>query len=287
MILTSLANVKVWLNINDTLSDAILTRLIQQASRMIFNYINRPDFNRQTFNEMQDGRGTTSITLRNYPVISVSSLTVWGTAIGQSNGQGTYGWALESIDSALSGSAQTLSIIGGYPAGASAGGLSWGCAGASPKGFAEGRDNVLISYQAGYCIQNEAQTVVEVSTNYQVTANQPDGTWSQDDGVTYATGVKMTPVASAPAAGQYTVAAGVYTFNVGDNAASVILNYSYIPFDVEQACIEIVAERFKYRNNIGVKSRSMGGVATDTFSMVDLQPYVEMMLNSYKRAWNP
>ena len=160
MLLTSLTNAKDWLNIgvSDTNSDATLTRLISQASRMIMNYINRPDFNRQSFTEMQDGRETDSITLRNYPVVSVQSLTVWGTTIGQSNGAGTFGWALEAIDGSQSGRAQTLSIISNYPSFPGAG-ESWGRAGASPRGFSAGRDNVIITYQAGYCIQNEAQTI--------------------------------------------------------------------------------------------------------------------------------
>lgn len=282
MNLTTLANAKAWLNIADTNSDAILTRLIAQASRMIFNYVSRPDFNRTTFNETQDGRGTSSITLRNYPVVAVSSLSVWGVNITQSQGGGRYGWALETIDSALPGSQQTMSIIAGYPPGAGAG-ESWGRAGATPDGFVRGNDNVNIIYQAGYCILAEPHIAAT-----SVTAAQLYGAWSQDDGVSYGTGIPLTPVASNPLVGQYSVtSAGVYTFNAGDVGASLLISYSYIPADIEQACIEIVAERFKYRNNIGVKSRSMGGVATDTFLIVDMTPYVKSILNPYMRAWSP
>lgn len=41
------------------------------------------------------------------------------------------------------------------------------------------------------------------------------------------TGVQYTRVASAPAAGQYTVTAGVYTFNVSENATVMLASYSY------------------------------------------------------------
>lgn len=41
------------------------------------------------------------------------------------------------------------------------------------------------------------------------------------------TGVQYTRVASAPAAGQYTVAAGVYGFNATENGTVMLFNYSY------------------------------------------------------------
>jgi hypothetical protein len=51
----------------------------------------------------------------------------------------------------------------------------------------------------------------------------------QDWGVRYtATGLPLTKVASAPALGQYSVAAGVYTFNTGDNGTNVVaISYSF------------------------------------------------------------
>jgi len=41
------------------------------------------------------------------------------------------------------------------------------------------------------------------------------------------TGLVMTRVASAPAAGQYSVSAGVYTFAAGDNNAQLWISYTY------------------------------------------------------------
>lgn len=50
----------------------------------------------------------------------------------------------------------------------------------------------------------------------------------EDYGVFYATtGVQLSPVASAPAQGQYSVASGVYTFNSADNGAVLLIYYSY------------------------------------------------------------
>jgi hypothetical protein len=49
-----------------------------------------------------------------------------------------------------------------------------------------------------------------------------------DLGVRYsATGLPLVRVASAPAVGQYSVSAGVYSFNVGENATVVKIDYTY------------------------------------------------------------
>jgi hypothetical protein len=54
------------------------------------------------------------------------------------------------------------------------------------------------------------------------------GAWTQDQGVIYAnTGLPLIRVASAPTVGQYTVAAGVYSFNASDNGNKVLVSYNY------------------------------------------------------------
>ncbi len=53
-------------------------------------------------------------------------------------------------------------------------------------------------------------------------------TFDTDLGVVYAaTGVPLTRVASSPAQGQYSVAAGVYTFSSTDTGAAVLIDYLY------------------------------------------------------------
>jgi hypothetical protein len=53
------------------------------------------------------------------------------------------------------------------------------------------------------------------------------GTWSADLGVRDSNGIEMTRVLSAPSAGQYTVAAGVYLFAAADTGKTVFINYEY------------------------------------------------------------
>lgn len=64
---------------------------------------------------------------------------------------------------------------------------------------------------------------------YTITVVPPSsGTFVADLGVIDATtGNPMTRVASAPATGQYSVSAGVYTFAAADTAKAVLLNYEY------------------------------------------------------------
>lgn len=65
------------------------------------------------------------------------------------------------------------------------------------------------------------------SVSYTVTVAN-SATWQTDLGVIYgATGLPLTRVASAPTVGQYSVAAGVYTFAAADANASVYISYTY------------------------------------------------------------
>jgi hypothetical protein len=73
---------------------------------------------------------------------------------------------------------------------------------------------------------NEAATVPS-SSPYTYSAAFA-ATFDADLGVTYAaTGLQLTRVTSAPTAGQYSVAAGVYTFSSGDAGKAVLITYSY------------------------------------------------------------
>ena len=71
-------------------------------------------------------------------------------------------------------------------------------------------------------------TLVPASSPYTITPTVPSsGTWTTDLGVKGADGVPYIRVASSPAAGQYTVSAGVYTFAAGDTGKQVFISYQY------------------------------------------------------------
>jgi hypothetical protein len=72
----------------------------------------------------------------------------------------------------------------------------------------------------------EPHSVPAVST-YTVTVTN-SATFSADQGLFYAdTGLPLVKVASAPAAGQYSVSAGVYTFASADAGKAILFNYTY------------------------------------------------------------
>jgi len=76
--LTTLANVKAWLKLPATANtdlDPLLLRLISAASAFIQTALDRT-FAVTAYTESRDGKGTTVMLLKDYPVISVTAVTV-------------------------------------------------------------------------------------------------------------------------------------------------------------------------------------------------------------------
>jgi hypothetical protein len=74
-------------------------------------------------------------------------------------------------------------------------------------------------------VYQEAGTI-PATTTYTVTVTG-SATWVEDQGVLYSlTGLPFQRVASAPTVGQYSVAAGVYTFAAADASAPVLISYT-------------------------------------------------------------
>jgi hypothetical protein len=74
-------------------------------------------------------------------------------------------------------------------------------------------------------INDEAGTIP--GTPFGVTVAN-SATWTTDLGVVYAaTGVRLTRVATGPTTGQYSVAAGIYTFAAADTTKGVLIDYVY------------------------------------------------------------
>lgn len=285
--LTSLANVKAWVNSQNTNDDALLNRLITSASNFILNYIERPNIARTTFNDLQNGAGNQALTLKNWPVIAVSAVNVGNQSdpyLGESvptagkipaqPALGQPGYVVVPNDGApLAGSPQVLALVG-YQ-------------------FPRGRANVQVTYQAGYCVIGEPATIPASPGAYKLTPACPNGPFLQDDVPVHASnGVAFTKVSALTAAGQYTVAVdattglATYTFDAADQGVAVLLNYSYVPEDLENACIEIVGERYRYKGRIGEVSKTMGGQLTASFSQKDMPDYIAQSLNPY-RKWFP
>jgi hypothetical protein len=73
---------------------------------------------------------------------------------------------------------------------------------------------------------NEAASV-PATTTYAITVTN-SATWVEDQGVLYAaTGLPFKRVATGPTIGQYSVAAGIYTFAAADASAPVLISYTW------------------------------------------------------------
>jgi hypothetical protein len=291
--LTCLAHVRSWVNSQSSTDDALLNRLIAEASRTIMNYLQRADTGLTTITEIISGRGERRIQLRSWPVIEVSSLSINGINVPASTGPTVCGYFLEPDYGSVAGSPQNLGIVGGGAVfGDSGGYASFGPGYGTSRGpFARGVGNIAVGYSFGYCIQNEA--LVVPGTPFQSVPYAPYGPWSGDNGVPYAGGAPLTPVTGSPSQGHYVppTLAGespvpYYQFSAADAGASVQLNYNYVPADVEQACIEVVAERYRYRSRIGQISQSIGGQETAAYLVKDgLTAAIKLRLDPYKLDW--
>lgn len=84
------------------------------------------------------------------------------------------------------------------------------------------------SLSAGEILTAYGETgTVPASSTYTVTVSN-SAHFVDDYGVVYAaTGLPLARVASGPAAGQYSVSAGVYTFAAADASAAVLISYTY------------------------------------------------------------
>lgn len=73
-------------------------------------------------------------------------------------------------------------------------------------------------------VPDEAATIPATPGPYTVTVTG-SATWTKDLGVRYTNGQPLIHVASVTAPGEYSVAAGVYTFNSGDQAKTINISY--------------------------------------------------------------
>lgn len=260
--LTTLARARSWAGVTTTTEDSTLTMLIAEVSRFILNYLGRASLFNTGYSEVKDGMGQVSLFLRNWPITAIQMLTVNDVAIAVAPDTSQTGYVLEPWLAGETGAPQRLSLRG-Y------------C-------FQRGVGNVAIRYNAGYMVANEVQ-MVPASAPYTIAVNAPYGSFGKDEGVTYNNASPLVAVSGLPAAGQYAVNAGMYSFSAADAEKNVLVSYSYIPSDIEHACVALVAERYRYRSRIGEVSKSLGGQESTSYSQRDMPEFVRTLLQPYRR----
>lgn len=260
--LVSLSALKAHLGVQSSADDILLSSMISQISRAICTWLNRAFLWPRDVTDIFDGNGRNRIQLRNWPVVSVASVSIDGQSIPQSSDGRSFGWLLEPGDDEPPGAMQFVMLRGGV--------------------FARGWQNVAIAYRAGYQISNEAHTAPASAPKIAVA--QPYGPFAVDCGVTYASGVALAPVAANPAHGQYVVDSfGDYTFATADAGAQVLISYGYVPNDLASCALEWAADRYRHRDRIGMVSKSLGGQETAAYRITAMPDFVQQSLRSFGR----
>jgi hypothetical protein len=262
--LVSLAQLKAHLGVQSNGDDILLAGLIGQISRAICASINRPFVWPRDVVDHFDGNGRASIQLRNWPVVSVSSVSIDGQNVPQAQAPLSAGWTLEPGDIEPPGAMQKILLRGAT--------------------FSRGWQNITIAYRAGYQVSNEP-CVAPASGRFVVQTAQPFGDFACDAGVTYANGQPLARVAANPAQGQYAFDGGDgYFFSAADAGQSLLLNYGYVPADLASCALEWAADRYRYRERIAMTSKSLGGQETAAFRISAVPDFVAIALRNYTRV---
>ncbi len=244
------------------ISDPLVQRLISATSVFIQNWLNRTIAS-TTYTRTFNGQQMATMLLPQYPVTSLDLLQIDGLTIGPraplvypsvtSNG---YGYTFSEAGQVA---------LTGYV-------------------FTRGYNNVYVSWIAGFLISDEPQTI-PATPPYELTTL---ARWSAGDrGVVYASsGAALEAVTGTPTLGQYSVDGSVYTFSAADAGIAVLISYAYVPYDVEQACIDTMGDWFKYRDRIGVTSKSIDGqsISYTNFTNTSLPVRARDVLQQYKRV---
>lgn len=138
--LATLAEVKGWIYTQQgtPADDFVLQLLITAASQYFLSETRRASLNSVAdYTEQYNGNGQVQLALRQFPIVSVSSLLINGYAVPESSGYPNPGWAIDNT--------RQLIVLANGGAGA-----GWYPGYGVPYRFVRGVLNVQVSYSAGY-----------------------------------------------------------------------------------------------------------------------------------------
>ena len=303
--LTTVAAVNAILNQQPTTDAALIQAEVTAYSQNILTRTGRGFLSGvKSYSERYNGNGSQELPVRNYPILVIASLSVNGIAIPASPDYISSGYVIDT-----EGSICNIALVSngsglgsGWPDdrwGVRPGGWgSYGNApplGSAPFKFAQGIQNVAVSYTAGYTIDvpSEAQTVG--AGPYTATVANAATFW-EDEGVMIASsGQALTAVASSPGALEYVPPQwnvfpfGVYTFNAAQASVAMNIAYSYgaAPFDLQEACGRLVAEMYRKRTWIGQVSQVQPQIGTTAYSRLEVEIGTAMTIERYKMRFLP
>lgn len=270
--LTDLATVKNELGKTMPGDDAWLTKAISQVSRAIRSYVKRtlvPEVVQDQFDYRPShncgSTRTSELQLTRWPILGIVTVT-------QLQSNATTLALIEGTDFRVNTETGTLMRL-------------------NSSGYSGQWESLPITvvYMAGYGSRvTEVQAVP--ATPYKVTVAQ-SAAFSCDQLVSYANGTKLARVSANPAAGQYSVAAGVYTFAAADTGQSLTFTYGAksLPDDLIEVCLRLVNARYRAKDrDPALVQLETPGVGTQRFwvgrtpgQSSAFPPDIEHMLDTY------
>ena len=94
----------------------------------------------------------------------------------------------------------------------------------------------------------------------------------------------LEPAVSGGGAQKLMLESGFFPYGVSNLTVSYAAGYAATPPDVEQAVIELVGERFRARERIGLSAKTLGGQETTGFTTKAFNDTIAALLQPYRRV---
>lgn len=261
--LTTLTNVRNWRTptLEISADDVQISREITACSHAILRYLQRDTLGIREYVERRNGQNTLGMQAKNYPIVTIDSLSIGAQTIPVPTGPNGSGYVFEAETGMI--------YLRGF-------------------GFPQGFQNVTIDYWAGF---EQTDVGEAIGANGQINCSMLDELWDSSQSVVYSLSQEpLVPVKSAPTAGQFvppTGPDGFYLFNASEAAVLVDIEYGFTPRDVEEACIDMVILEYNRRSRIGENSKSLAGENIAYYSskaftetiLSRLEPYMNVVPN--------